>query len=180
MKFCTHCGQEVSEDHSFCQHCGTAISASEKTTAQTPSESGTPEVTAPKKGISDFLRFLCVLTIIGSVLGIFRGLIYEMITAAGDWNDSYTRGFLYVITNFGTLTGAILMLLRQKKGLYIYTGSQIGYILVVIFASFVYKSEDYFEGAETFAMSLALFFLIPSVLFLGMYWLKVNVSQLTK
>ena len=71
------------------------------------------------------------------------------------------------------------MLLRQKRGLYIYTGSQVVYIVVVIFASFVYESADYFEGAETFAWSLALFFLLPSILFLLLYWMKVNVDQLT-
>jgi hypothetical protein len=178
--FCTNCGKEVSEDHAFCQHCGAATSNEASANSDSTSKTTAPIELEPQEKISDFLRLLCVLTIIGSIFGIFRGLIYEMITAAGDWNDNYLRGFLYTITNFGTLIGAILMLLRQKRGLYIYTASQLAYIMVVFVASFVYKSENYFEGAETFAFALALFFLLPSILFLFLYWMKVNVNQLTK
>ena len=179
MKYCTNCGREISDDHAFCQHCGTPTSTTEKSTAQTTPPPTTP-ADEPEKRISDSLRMLCIFTILGSAFGIFRGLIYEMVTAAGDWNDSYIRGFLYVLTNFGTMLGAILMLQKQKRGLYVYTGSQIAYILVVVFASFVYDSADYFEGAEVFAWSVALFFILPSILFLFLYWMSVNVKQLTK
>lgn len=179
MKFCTNCGKEVSENHAFCEHCGTATSNTTPVTPPAETVSSASKEGKSSERISDFLRLLCIFTILGSIFGIFRGLIYEMVTTVGNLNQNYIRGFLYVFTNFGTLVGAILMLLRQKRGLYIYTGSQVVYIVVVIFASFVYESADYFEGAETFAWSLALFFLLPSILFLLLYWMKVNVDQLT-
>ena len=114
---------------------------------------------------------LCVGTIIGSIFGILRAWLYEAVAHAAD-NAEYIRGWIYAIANIGTLTGAVMMLQRKLLGLHIYTVSQVVYIGSVIYTTFIYSDE--FDGAGELAFVISLLFLLPSILFLVLYWLDVN------
>ncbi|MCU0350720.1 MAG: hypothetical protein MUF43_07820, partial [Flavobacterium sp.] len=115
-----------------------------------------------EKNKSLFLIILCVLTIIGSVFTILRGFVYELFSTLDD-NHTYFRGWIYIITSFGTLTGAILMLQKKFLGLLIYTFFQIAYLITVSYATslYFYSSElDYNFGP--FAVVVSSFFIFPS------------------
>ena len=110
MKRCINCNIEIADENNFCQNCG----AEQIIRVNNQGRSGT----------AYFLVSLCILTIIGSLFGIARGWLYEMVSTM-DTSDNYFRGWIYILTNIGTLTAAIIMLNRKMIGLYIYTVSQI-------------------------------------------------------
>lgn len=157
MKSCIACNAEIEDEFNFCKICGTNQNELQNDLI---------------KGNTTFLTLLCILTIVGSLFGIARGWIYEIVSTIG--NDGYFRGWIYIITNIGTLIGAIIMLNRKKIGLQLYTVSQSIYILTVIFATIVYESS-YFGG---FALAISMLFLVPSILFLILYWQNTNTKHL--
>ena len=157
MKSCIACNAEIEEGFNFCKICG--------------SNQNAPQNNVIKKD-SALITVLCILTIIGSLFGILRGWLYELVSTVG--HNDYFRGWIYIFANIGTLVGAILMLKRKKSGLNLYTVFQSIYILTVIYATIVYEVSD-FEGL---AIVLSMFFLIPSIVFLILYWKKMNTKHL--
>lgn len=157
MKSCIACNAEIEEGFNFCKICGSNQKAHQNDLIK-------------NKGM--FLTVLCVLTIIGSIFGIARGWLYELVSTVG--NDDYFRGWIYIFANIGTLAGAILMLKRKKTGLHLYTVFQSVYILTVIYATIIYEVSD-FEGL---AIVLSMFFLIPSIIFVILYWQNSNTKLL--
>ena len=157
MKSCIACNAEIETGFNFCKTCG--------------SNQNPPQNNVIKKD-STLLTVLCILTIIGSLFGILRGWLYELVSTVG--NDDYFRGWIYIFANIGTLVGAIMMLKRKILGLHLYTVFQSIYILTVIYATLVYEISD-FEGL---AIVLSMFFLIPSVVFLILYWQNTNTKYL--
>lgn len=112
---------------------------------------------------------LCILTIMGSILGALRGLFYEMLADFGGSSHSFWRGWAYVVLNLGTLVGAIAMLARRIDGLYLYTVCQILYLLAVGYAIVDWGGD----GREIFAILIGASFFLPSSVFLALYWLPV-------
>jgi hypothetical protein len=157
MKSCIACNAEIEDGFNFCKICGSNQKAQKNDSIKS-------------KGL--LLTILCVLTIIGSLFGIVRGWIYELVSTVG--NDDYFRGWIYIFANIGTLVGAILMLKRKKIGLHLYSVFQVIYILTVIYATVIYEVSD-FEGL---AIVASMFFLIPSIVFLILYWQKKIVKYL--
>jgi hypothetical protein len=157
MKSCAACNAEIEEGFNFCKICGTDQNAYQNDLI---------------KSNTTYLTILCILTIVGSLFGIARGWIYELVSTVG--NDGYFRGWIYILANIGTLTGAIMMLKIKKSGLHIYTVSQSVYILTVIYATIIYESSD-FGG---FAFVFSLLFLVPSIIFLILYWQNMNTKHL--
>ena len=149
MKSCISCNAKIEEEFNFCKTCGSNQNLQSNDLI---------------KSNTTYLIILCILTIVGSLFGIVRGWIYELVSSFG--NDGYFRGWIYIITNVGTLVGAIMMLKRNKSGLHIYTISQIAYVLTVIYATIIYESSD-FGG---FALLFSMLFLAPSIVFLILYW----------
>lgn len=147
MAHCKQCNQPIKEDANFCQSCGYNYGANP--TSQNRD--------------ATFLIVLCVLTIVGSALTILRAYFYEIISEL-DSHNTYIRGWIYGASAIGTLIGAIIMIQRKLNGLYIYTVSQVIYIITVIVASFSYGD---FNDLASF---IAMFFLIPSIAFLVLYW----------
>ena len=161
MKLCIRCNSSLDDENNFCQNCGADQKISvTNTTRNEPAY---------------FLVALCILTILGSLFGIARGWLYEVFSEL-DTGSNYYRGWIYVITNIGTLVGAIIMLNRKLLGLYIYTATQIGYILTVISASLSY--DEVFKGSGEIALGISLLFLVPSIAFLVLYWLNLNRKHL--
>lgn len=157
MKSCIACNAEIEDEFNFCKICGTNQIVPQNDLI---------------KSSATFLIGLCILTIVGSLFGIARGWIYEIVSTMGD--GGYFRGWIYIITNIGTLVGAIMMLKRNKRGLHLYTVSQGAYILTVIYATIVYETSD-FGG---YALAISMLFLVPSAVFLVLYWQKINVKHL--
>ena len=123
-----------------------------------------------------FLIILCTLTIIGSLLTMGRALFYEIFARVVNGSLQY-RGWIYFFSSIGTMTGAVIMSVhKSKNGLYVYSISQIIYIITVVIATF---SHDEF-GKQTYqlAITIALFFLVPSIIFLILYWLPFTNRNL--
>jgi drug/metabolite transporter superfamily protein YnfA len=137
-----------------------------------------------QKSNASFLIALCVFTIIGSVFTIGRAYLYEMVSMMGE-GSNYFRGWIYAGSAIGTLVGAIMMLQRKLKGLYVYSAFQGIYIITVLVASFSYSDTfDSFDGgngneASLLASGIAMFFLLPSILFLILYWTNMIKKHLT-
>lgn len=135
---------------------------------------GGPPVGHPQAGSggeSAMLTVLCVITILGSIFGVLRGMTYNSL--AGMAHESgYLRGWGYILSNAGTLTGAITMLCRSIVGLYLYTFAQVGYILLVLFSTYVVFGQGELMGP--FSALVGAFFWLPSVVFLVLYWLPVT------
>jgi hypothetical protein len=119
---------------------------------------------------SGLLITLCTLTIIGSVFGILRAFLYEFgamvaeVATGSNMDMTYVRGLLYVAFHTGTLIGAIIMLCRSMVGFYMYTISQILYIVFVLYTT--YATYD----ARVFEAIIGAMFWGPSLVFLILYW----------
>ena len=164
MTNCKRCNQQMDEGTNFCPTCG---------------EDQRANNVNQQKSNATFLMILCVLTIIGSIFTIARAYLYEMVSMIGGelgGNSNYIRGWIYACSSIGTLVGAIMMLNRKLNGLYIYSAFQIIYIVTVIIASFSYG--DTFKGATALASGIAMFFLLPSILFLVLYWTNIIKKHL--
>jgi hypothetical protein len=163
MTNCKRCNQQMDEEINFCPTCGEDKRGNFVSQQQ------------HQKSKPFFLIFLCVLTIIGSVFTIGRAYLYEMVSMM-DGHSNYFRGWIYAGSAIGTLIGAIMMTQRKLKGLYVYSVFQVIYIITVIIASFSYgdafgvENELATSGANALASAVAIFFLIPSILFLVLYW----------
>ncbi len=126
-----------------------------------------PQDTSTSSGL---LITLCTLTIIGSVFGILRAFLYEfgaMVAevATGNMDMTYVRGLLYVAFHTGTLIGAIIMLCRSMVGFYMYTISQILYIVFVLYTTYAT-----YDGLGGFEAIIGAMFWGPSLVFLILYW----------
>ena len=118
---------------------------------------------------------MCVLTIIGSVFTIGRAYLYETVSMM-DGHSNYIRGWIYAGSAVGTLVGAIMMIQKKLNGLYIYSAFQGIYIITVLVASFSYSDKG--NSASLLASGIAMFFLLPSILFLILYWTNMIKKQL--
>ncbi len=148
MTNCKKCNQIIPEDANFCASCGAGFRGKNAT---------------DRNGASSFLKALCILTIMGSLFTIGRALLYEMFSEL-DHTSDYIRGWIYAGTAIGTIIGAVLMMQQKLNGLYMYTVFQVIYIITVLVAVFSYGEFS------NVAFIVALFFLIPSITFLILYW----------
>jgi hypothetical protein len=118
------------------------------------------------------LVLLCILTLLGSVFILLKGLIGYFILA--DSNDTRSEGgilfinlvyFIEFLTCIGAIVGAIIMLIGKKAGLWIYAISSILYILLTVsFAVFCFISVIGIPVGL-----LQFLYLLPSILFLILY-----------
>ena len=125
-----------------------------------------------QKQTSSTLVVLCILTLLGSVFILLKGLIGYFILA--DSNDTRSEGgilfinlvyFIEFLTCIGAIVGAIIMLIGKKIGLVIYAISSILYILLTVaFAVFCF-----FSIIGIPVGLLQFLYLIPSILFLILY-----------
>lgn len=164
---CKRCNQQMDEKINFCPACGEDQRANSVT---------------QHKSDTSFSIVLCVLTIIGSVFTIGRAYLYEMVSMMGNGHSNYIRGWIYAGSAVGTLVGAIMMIQRKLNGLYIYSAFQLIYIITVLVASFSYSSAfDFFGSTDAdslLASGIAMFFVLPSILFLILYWTKMIKKHL--
>jgi len=157
MKECVKCNQQINNNLNFCPNCGHN------------------QIQTTLNQNSSVLIILGILTIVGSLFTIVRAYFYEIISLI-DSDHDYYRGWIYAGTSLGTLVGAIIIMLKKKYGLYIYSISQIIYIITVIYATFIYNdnvnNDGFFKDTNELAIAIAMLFLVPSIIFLALYWSK--------
>ena len=130
---------------------------------------------------SAILNTLCVLTLIGSVFTILRGIVYFTISSGGGgaWADLMNvRGSLYLLTSIGTIIGAVKMLNKEMLGLHVYTVSQVIYLINIFFALSYYLDEFKSNFGDQFAIIVVMFFVVPSVVILALYWTQMARQHL--
>jgi len=130
---------------------------------------------------SAILNTLCVLTLIGSVFTILRGIVYLTISSGGGgaWADLMNvRGSLYLLTSIGTIIGAVKMLNKEMLGLHVYTVSQVIYLITVFFALSYYLDQFKSNFGDQFAIIVVMFFVVPSVVILALYWTQMARQHL--
>jgi hypothetical protein len=131
---------------------------------------------------SAILNTLCVLTLIGSVFTILRAFVYFAISSMADgqtWADLMNvRGSLYLLTSIGTIIGAVKMLNKEMLGLHVYTVSQVIYLITIFFALSYYLDEFKSNFGDQFAIMLVMFFVVPSVVILALYWTQMAKQHL--
>ncbi len=170
MKNCVKCQKEIGTQDNYCQHCGSNQLRDELMDRLEKVESSINSTV--KKENTGLLVTLSVLSIIGSVFGIGRGLLYEAVSSL-DADSEYIRGYIYVYANLGSLIGIIMVLSKKIWGLYIYSISQVVYIVTVIWAAMSYEVES------SFAVALSSFFLLPSAVFVFLFWSKDIKNKLS-
>ncbi|WP_202857212.1 zinc ribbon domain-containing protein [Fulvivirga marina] len=148
MKTCIKCQESIEIETRFCPKCG--LDQNQITLVAS----------------SSFLITLCILTIVGSVITIGRALLYEIVASAVE--QDYYRGWIYFWSSGGTLIGAIMMLQKKINGLYVYSISQVIYLITIVVASFSYG-----DVSAEIAFFVAMCFFLPSLVMLYLYWLKV-------
>jgi hypothetical protein len=158
MENCQHCETEIASTDPYCSNCGQSREISMPVIEPDKNIGSTSE-----KGNATLLLVLCILSLLGSLIGIFRGALYQMI---GD-ND-YFRGWIFIILNIGTIVGAIYLLQKKVLGLYLYSAFQGLYLLSIIWTAAVWLNEMDYEIVLIFA----LIFFLPSLIFLRVYWSK--------
>lgn len=122
-----------------------------------------------------FLIILCTLTICGSLFTIARSFLYELFAAMTDDEGIATRGIIYILSSFGTIIGAVIMLTKKLIGLYIYTICQVVYIITLGIAIYSYNTGFSLKptnGLEHLSGVMIAYFEIPAIIFLVLYWLK--------
>lgn len=156
MKNCIRCNNELEPEINFCSSCG---------------QDQRVNISAQNSQNASLLIVLCVMTIIGSLFTIGRAYLYEMVSMMDGSND-YFRGWIYAGSSIGTLIGALMMIQRKLNGLYVYSVSQVIYIVTVVIASFSYNDDfgGFGNEASILASGIAMFFLVPAIAFLIMYW----------
>ena len=125
-----------------------------------------------QKQTSSTVVVLCILTLLGSVFILLKGLIGYFILADSNATRS-EDGVLFInlvyfiefLTCIGTIAGAIIMLVGKKVGLVIYIISSILYILLTgAFAVFCF-----FSIIGIPVGLLQLLYLIPPIVFSILY-----------
>ncbi|MBX3165283.1 MAG: zinc ribbon domain-containing protein [Bacteroidetes bacterium] len=176
IKYCTNCGTQLPDEPlNYCSLCGFKLSQETNANKQETiaNKSNTGEAT---------LITLCILTILGSIFGILKGLYFE---TAFDYSAPYTRGFsdtypifnlsrslvyVSIVCNVATLIAAIYMLMRKKAGYVIYMAAQS--INEVAFISWL--SYSMWGSVQKIFIPTALTSVLPAVVFMILYTILVK------
>jgi|GEM_PF-6046761 len=167
MKFCSNCGTPLEDIQAkFCPACGSPLYKTESQPSQ--------EQTATTNSAA--LITLCILTLIGSVLGIIKGLIVQ--TFYSELSIHHNRepfGYASALFNMGTLVGAAMMLNRLKAGYTVYMIFQCANIITVIFWALGYDHFlDSSDLLNPFLLLTTSVTVVPSLLFMALYTFMVR------
>lgn len=121
---------------------------------------------------SVFLRVLCVLTILGNLLIVLKGLItyYVLYSTNDDRQEAAivlinAFYFLELLTCVGSVSGAVLMIAGKKTGLITYLISSLAYIVMTA----VFAVVCFFSIVGIPVAFLQIIYLIPSIIFFILY-----------
>lgn len=111
-----------------------------------------------------FLTVLCILTWVGSALGLL-GLMAD----GAKYNPSWYN-IMIVLINLATAYGAWEMWNLKKRGLMIYTVGEVLAIILPFVLIYAILPSNYASMISGFAMIMAIF----PIAFLVMYWLNAK------
>lgn len=168
MKNCISCVNVLSDDATHCHACNTVQTVR------------FDEFEAKPKQSDIFLKVLCVLTTLGGIASLVS--IPSSLEASRTLGIEVNETLVYLgaVLAAGKITGAILMFLKKRIGLYIYTP-----VAILAIASGLYSvatmSPDIpnVPGGKTFAIVGGIVSSLFLVTFLIMYWLPVNRRHLS-
>lgn len=127
-----------------------------------------------------FLKILCVLTIIGAAFTVITSLSNLITSPRLPQSIDLGYPLVPVIIVNGTLAagkifGAVFMLQKKLKGLYIYTAAAVISVLLSIYTAVsIFKNFDIIF--TLISVGAGLFF---GLLFVALYWLPVNRKLLS-
>lgn len=173
MKNCISCHREIAQDVNFCPHCGAKQPEQQVQETQQVQEEVSTAYQETRNKPPVIIIVLAILTICGSIFTIGRAVLYEFFGSVTNDDGIMIRAGIYVFASIGTIAGAIMMLLKKMKGLYVYTVCQVIYIAAATFAAVAHNSK------ENLASVIFVFFVAPSILFLIFYWIKDVRKHLT-
>ncbi|WP_298512834.1 hypothetical protein [uncultured Kordia sp.] len=125
-----------------------------------------------RRGAPTMLTILVIFTIIGSLFSMGKSLFYDTVESYFGFGGSYTY-WVYALTCAGTMIGAIMMLSKRLKGLYLYSACQIIFIAMFILSR-IPSADVYYSTSYTMLVAL------PAIIFLVLYWSKDIRDYLTK
>jgi len=157
---------------------------------------GVTHASATTKSQPAIIVTLSILTRLGSVFGVLRGLFYQTFARLFESstlnNDDYNRGYVLMLLNAGTLIAAILMLRLKSLGFNLYLLFQSAYLAFTFYIVLIYSTPStdpvsVLNGINPFAMLVGAFFWLPSFILLILYLAfarkyfskKYNQSRLT-
>ncbi|MEM6685535.1 MAG: hypothetical protein AAF617_07030 [Bacteroidota bacterium] len=139
------------------------------------SSGGAPQpkevVYVERRGAPTILTILVIFTIIGSLFSMGKSLLYDTVLSYFGQGDFLY--YVYVATCVGTMIGAVMMLSKKKMGLYLYSVSQIVFILLFILSR-IPSPGVYYSTSYTILVTL------PAFIFLVLYWSKSIKDYLTE
>ncbi|HEY6160655.1 MAG TPA: zinc ribbon domain-containing protein [Bacteroidia bacterium] len=161
MNYCPHCGTALEPASRFCSACGADLQPVESSAMQKSDPAG--------------LTTLCILSLVGSIFGLFRSWIYASLSIAISHNEDW-RTWGFIAMNLLTMTGAALMIARRMNGLYIYTAGQVGYLFLTLYTTFHISSEVH--ELSGLAIMLSMVFFLPALSFLILFWMPFSKQHL--
>jgi hypothetical protein len=128
------------------------------------------DLNKPKTGT--FLKVLCVLTIVGGVIGLITLPFNYMMAQSSSLGYNYPVSLVFIggAIALGKLTGAIIMLSKKLTGLYIYTAAAVCSIFTAVYSLLTVTPEM----GGVFATIGGIFTIVFLITFLILYWLPVN------
>lgn len=168
MKPCLSCSNMLAEEASYCYVCNTNQTEGFEHFEIKPQQSDL------------FLKILCVLTIIGAAFTVITS--FSNLITSPRLPQSIDLGYPLVpvmIVNgtlaAGKIFGAVFMLQKKLKGLYIYTAAAVISVLLSIYTAVsIFKNFDIIF--TLISVGAGLFF---GLLFAALYWLPVNRKLLS-
>lgn len=180
MKNCTACNQPIALNVKFCPECGAKQEVDKvaeikeflEVEAQQPVENfqqyeTTTVITAEKQRLPTVYKILCILSFIGPVHVVLIGLFYLIFGAALKDISLLIIGVLWSASSVGTGIGAIMLLKKLNKGLFVYTLNQVVYVSTAIYVAIITIISPKTEGLGGL---IFVFLVTPSLIFLGIFW----------
>ncbi|MFL9836916.1 hypothetical protein ABS768_05355 [Flavobacterium sp. ST-75] len=168
MKPCLSCGNMLAEDATFCYVCNTE------------QKEGFEQFEIKPKQSDVFLKVLCILTILSMGFNLITSLMNLITSPRLSHNIDLGYPLMPVfiasaIISVSKLTGAIFMLQKKLKGLYIYTVAAGLSIIITIYTTIsIFQNFDIIF--TLISVGTGLFF---GLLFVVLYWLPVNRKLLS-
>lgn len=169
MKPCIRCTAPLEDAATLCPNCGTnqnpaLFSKDYKYKRMRQKEDDT------------FLIVLCALTIAGALFGSVSFFVGSKLFDDMYGNNVAIVVAISVLVNVGKLTGAVLMLLKKRLGLYIYTATALLAIVYTVLAKYLIVNQVATNVPQMPGLQIisTIFAVVFQVVFVVLYWLKVN------
>ena len=168
MKPCLSCGNMLTQEASYCYVCNTNQTEGFEQFEIKPQQSDL------------FLKILCVFTIIFAGFSLITSFVNLVTSPYLTNNIDFGYPLAPVIITNGVIAGskilgAVYMLQKKLKGLYIYTVAAVISVLLSIYTT-VSILQNFDFAYMLISAGIGLFF---GLLFVVMYWLPINRKLLS-